>query len=214
MKPNAYLFCVSILLSNLSLAANQELKISYKQPFKQLDLLTSASFKQQGSHLNYRHFDIGIRKPFPYLGDGWSYDIHFRQTHTHKKPGKRSVEKRTYLQLKKKFSSKKISFLPSLDWQIRGRQELRFRQQIGRSWRSRLKLSAKKKHALFNSHPFISYEYYYDYLNHDITKKSAEAGLQFSKYRALTPSIYLKHSSSYKKQKWHSYSGVVFKLAF
>lgn len=198
----------------MGLATGQELKMSVKQDFNDMALLAAVDFRQDEGHLFRKHYDIGARLPIPELGKGWSVGFHYRFVYTPASEGGWNLEKRPYAQLQKKFNTPALAWFPELKWGVRTRQEFRLRQQKQNSQRNRVKITAKSTRAFFNARPFIGNEYYYDFLKDEVTKVSLELGMELAKIKGIKPSLYYKHTSTYKDEDRVTYSGVVLKLAF
>ena len=205
---------VGILVCSSTLAARNELKISVKRPVSEVWLRGEVDYRQDEGHLFKRHYDVGLRAPLTSLGEGWTLGLHYRLLYKQAKNRGWEREKRPYIQLQKVFNTSGLAWLPEMKWWLRTRHEFRFHEYKDNSQRNRVKLKTRLKQAVFNVRPFISNEYYYDSKKNELTKARFDLGIELPKILGGKPSLYYKHTSTYKKNKWEPYSALVLKLAF
>jgi len=208
------LVLLTSLSSSTSLADVQEIKLNIQHSINSVTLRGEVDFRQEGGRLFRKHYDAGIRLPVSLLGDGWSFGMHYRAVYSPAKNGGWNLEKRPYAQLQKTFKTNENSWLPSSKWAIRTRQESRFRQNKDNSRRNRVRLYAKSLTPLWGALPFIANEYFYDFRKDEVTKVRFDVGFEFPKIAGMKPSLYYKHTNTYKKRDWIPYSAVVLRLSF
>jgi len=205
---------LNFIFSPSVLAAGEEFKLSVKQATNKVWLRGEVDYRQEGGHLFRRHYDVGLRGRLTSLGDGWSLGLHYRLVYKQVANRGWGLEKRPYIQIQKAFDTPESAWLPELKWSLRTRHEFRFRQYKEDSQRNRVKLKVKMKQGTYSIRPFISNEYYYDFNKNDLTKVRFDLGVELPRIMGGKPSLYYKHTSTYKKNKWQPYSGLVLKLDF
>jgi len=205
---------LTLLIPHISLADGQEIKLNVKHSFNSTTFRGEVDFRQEEGNLFRKHYDAGIRLPIPLWGDGWSLGLHYRVVFTSAENGGWDLEKRPYTQLQKTFKTSENAWSPNLKWAIRTRQESRFRQNKGNSHRNRVRLYVKSLTPFFGAQPFIANEYYYDFRKDEVTKVRLDVGFEFPKIAGMKPSLYYKHTNTYKKKDWLPYSAIVLKLSF
>jgi len=209
-----WLSLLGFIISSPVLATGKELKVTAKYAVSDVWLRGEVDYRQHEGYLFKRHYDVGLRVPLAGFGKGWLFGLHYRLAYKKSAQQRWELEKRPYIQLQKTFNSVSSAWLPELKWWLRTRHEFRRHENKDNSQRNRIKFKARLKESIFHLRPFVSNEYYYDFNKHELTKVRFDLGVELPKTLAGKPSLYYKHTSTHKGNKWEPYSGLVLKLAF
>ncbi|MCH2038119.1 MAG: DUF2490 domain-containing protein, partial [Rickettsiales bacterium] len=143
-------------------AFNHYETLSISRPiWNDLSISGEIDHRFDGRRLTRRHFDVGLRHPIPFLGDGWSFRAHYRNVYWFK-CGDTLLEKRPYAQIQKTFKTAENGAIPELKWGIRTRQEYRIRDNGNHTARNRSRIKVESQKTILDAKPFIASELFYD----------------------------------------------------
>lgn len=195
LKP-IFFYSIYILIFGIFLiptegnAFNHSEKFLFSREFHKTKFSTEMDYRYDGTFLNYRHYDFGVRPPLPFLGKGWSSGFHYRIIHTTGSSGIRKSEMRPHVQIQKKFRTKATDEIPDIKWAIRSRQEYRMRENGDHTSRNRSRIKLTFVPSELSINPFISSEIFYDFDANEVVRNRAELGFSFKPHPELKTSIF------------------------
>ncbi|MFT6333022.1 MAG: hypothetical protein ACJAW3_001372 [Lentimonas sp.] len=182
-------------------------KLIIRKKFSDFTTSFESDYRYNESELGHRHYDLGIKIPFL---ESWSASINYRSVYKYKsKNNKWKLEKRPHISLQKNFNSKFVKF------QLRTRQEYRYKADGSQSIRNRSRLMIKSNKAIFKLKPFIGNEIFYDMDENKYNKNWLVGGFSLPKSRLGNYSIYYKHVTDLNDQnQWNYDYSFVFKAVY
>ena len=198
----------TILLYQPAYAIQHNEKFAIKEDFDRITLSAEADYRFDNSSLFRQHYDIGTRIPITLLGDDGSIAFHYRSVYKNSDDEGWELEKRPYIQLQKIFKTDEFKL------GLRTRQEYRIRNSGNHTARNRSRVKIQSKQKFFNTKPFISNEFFYDFDKNKYNKNRIDVGMNFSLDDDIKSSIYYKLILDKEENNWQPTSSIVFKLQF
>ncbi len=209
-----FLVVFFMLTPSLTTAIEHNLKLAVKKKVNDISFLGELDYRRDHGHLFKRHYDLGVRFPIDFFGEGWSFGAHYRSIYNAIGDGDWDLEKRPYFQIQKTFLTVEGNLLPALKWAIRTRHEFRFRDKKDDSTRNRIGLKIKSDKTFYNLKPFVSNEYFYDFKKDQFTKIRFAFGMEFPETKSVKPSLQYKIDTDRRNDDWETRSSLIFKLVF